>query len=52
MTERVKTKTKAAGTRKPLSLAKRTLRDLTVRRTGPNAGFIMQDSRIVPTSHR
>jgi hypothetical protein len=52
MTERRKAKAKTTGSRKPLSVAKRTLKDLTVRSAGPNAGFIMQDTKIVPTGRR
>jgi hypothetical protein len=35
---------------KALSLTKRTLKNLSVRREGPKAGFIMKDSIIIRTS--
>jgi hypothetical protein len=52
MTERMNAKTRSARSRKRPVLVKRTLRDLTVRRAGPKAGFIMQDTVIVPTGRR
>jgi hypothetical protein len=45
-------KTRSARSSKRPTLVKRTLRDLTVRRAGPKAGFIMRDTVIVPTSRR
>lgn len=46
MTIRTKTSTRTVGNGK-LSLAKRTLRDLTVKHSGPKGGFIMRDTAIV-----
>ena len=51
MTTRKKTSTKAAG-KGNLSLAKRTLRDLTVQGKGPKGGFIMKDTIIIRTGGR
>ena len=50
MTTRTKTPAKAG--KEKLTLGKRTLKDLTVKQSGPKAGFIMRDTAIVPTSGR
>jgi hypothetical protein len=51
MTIRTKNATKAAGKRR-LSLAKRTLKDLSVKGKGPKGGFLMRDTVIIRTGGR
>jgi len=52
MTARRKATTNTRGGAKRLGLAKKTLKDLSARRSGPNGGFIMQDTIIIPTGRR
>ena len=52
MSAPTKADNKAKDGLKRLSLAKRTLKDLSVRSAGPKGGFIMKDTIIIPTSRR
>jgi len=52
MSAPMKAETKAKDGTKRLSLAKRTLKDLSVRQAGPKGGFIMRDTIIIRTSGR